>query len=160
MHNLQKSSTFVADFSSMQKKEQYIIDLDRLSEGRHTFSFELDSDFLSGMEKTELLGIDAKANADLTLRADGLDLNMDICGKVTVCCDRCLDPMELDVNVSEKHIETEEGTKQLDLAWTAYEMIIVNLPVVHSHPLGGCNPQMAALLQNHLCSTAEDPEAI
>ncbi len=160
MHNSQKCSTFAADFSPMIDKEQYIVDLDRLSEGKYDFSFTLDKDFLSGIDKTELIDIEAEVNADLTLRADDFDLTLDVKSTATITCDRCLDPMQIKVNAQEEHVETEEGVKKIDLAWLAYEMIIVNLPTVHSHPVGGCNPEMAALLQSHLCSTEEEPETI
>jgi hypothetical protein len=29
---------------------------------------------------------------------------------------------------------------------------------VHSHQEGGCNPEMDALLQDHLCTSLEDEE--
>ena len=48
--------------------------------------------------------------------------------------------------------------KQIDLSWLAYELIIVNLPLVHSHQDGGCNPEMDALLQDHLCAEVEDED--
>jgi proteasome lid subunit RPN8/RPN11 len=42
--------------------------------------------------------------------------------------------------------EDEQSTDTLDLAWLTYEMIIINLPLVHSHPDGECNPDMQPLL--------------
>ena len=60
----------------------------------------------------------------------------------------------------EEYQELEEEVKQLDLAWLAYELIIVNLPLVHSHQDGGCNPDMDALLQDHLCTALEDENDI
>jgi uncharacterized metal-binding protein YceD (DUF177 family) len=83
---------------------------------------------------------------------------MDIVGQVQVTCDRCLDSMDVDVDIYEEEMELEDDPKQLDLAWLAYELIIVNLPLVHSHQDGGCNPEMDALLQDHLCTALDDEE--
>ena len=59
--------------------------------------------------------------------------------------------------------EEDEQTDTLDLRWLAYEMITINLPLVHSHPDGECIPDMQNLLQAlgvsqddiHLSSTVE-----
>ena len=59
---------------------------------------------------------------------------------------------------AEDDMDLDEDTKTLDLEWLAYELVIVNLPLVHSHQPGGCNPQMDALLQSHLCTEPEDED--
>ena len=96
----------------------------------------------------------------LILHEDDFVVDMDIVGQVQVTCDRCLDAMNVDVDIYEEEMELEEDVKQLDLAWLAYELIIVNLPLVHSHQDGGCNPDMDALLQNHLCTALDDDNDI
>ena len=65
--------------------------------------------------------------------------------------------MDVAVN-AEDDMEMDEGTEMLDLEWLAYELVIVNLPLVHSHQPGGCNPMMDALLQDHLCTMPEDED--
>ena len=136
-----------------------MVSLDKLEVGNYQFDFQLDNTYFSGIEKTELLGGMVNVKAQLSLRQDDFDLQMSVQGMVQVTCDRCLDSMDVEVN-AEEMLEFEEGTRELDLEWLAYEMIIVNLPLVHRHPEGGCNPEMDALLQNHLCRTEEEPETI
>ncbi len=144
----------------MGKKEGHIIELNALEIGHYDYRFELDNTYFSTIEKTELLGGKVEVNAQLDLRADDYDLSLTIYGKVQVTCDRCLDPVDIEVDNTEDMAPLLGEVEAIDLDWLAYEQIIVNLPLVHCHPEGGCNPEMAALLQNHLCSTPEEPDAI
>lgn len=143
----------------MQANLENRVCLDRLEVGKHTWEYELDDAFFRSIEKTELLGGKVQAVAELNLGEESFSLVVSVRGTVQVTCDRCLDPMDIAVDTREE-LEMEEDTRELDLNWLAYELIIVHLPLVHSHREGGCNPEMAALLQNHLCCALEDPEAI
>ncbi len=133
------------------------IQLDTLKDGVYDYAFVLDDTYLSGIEKSEMLGGMVDARAHLTIRGIHTDLHISVNGTVRLTCDRCLEPMELSVQ-GEDDFEVEDGEKELDLCWLAYELTAVHLPLVHCHPEGGCNPEMVALLQNHLRSTEEDPE--
>ena len=142
----------------MSEKTPHIIQLNTLQIGAHRFDFQLDNAYFTSIESSELLGGNVAVNAELTLREDDFALCVRVNGQVQVTCDRCLDAMNVDVDVEESEIDFEEDTKQIDLAWLAYELIIVNLPLVHSHQDGGCNPEMAALLQDHLCTAVDDED--
>ena len=142
----------------MSDKTAHIVLLDQLEIGEHLFDFQLDREYFTTIDNTELLGGAVDVKVRLILREDDFAVDMDIVGQVQVTCDRCLDAMNVDVDIYEEEMELEEDVKQLDLAWLAYELIIVNLPLVHSHQDGGCNPDMDALLQNHLCTTLDDEE--
>ena len=144
----------------MSDKTAHIVLLDQLEIGEHLFDFQLDREYITTIENTELLGGAVDVKVRLILREDDFVVDMDIVGQVQVTCDRCLDAMNVDVDIYEEEMELEEDVKQLDLAWLAYELIIVNLPLVHSHQDGGCNPDMDALLQNHLCTALDDDNDI
>ena len=144
----------------MSDKTAHIVLLDQLEIGEHLFDFQLDREYFTTVENTELLGGAVDVKVRLILREDDFVVDMDIVGRVQVTCDRCLDAMNVDVDIYEEEMELEEDVKQLDLAWLAYELIIVNLPLVHSHQDGGCNPDMDALLQNHLCTALDDDNDI
>lgn len=143
----------------MQANLENRVCLDRLEVGKHTWEYELDDAFFRSIEKTELLGGKVQAVAELNLGEESFSLVVSVRGTVQVTCDRCLDPMDIVVDTREE-LDMEEDTRELDLNWLAYELIIVHLPLVHSHQEGGCNPEMAALLQRHLCSTEEEPEIL
>ena len=144
----------------MSDKTAHIVLLDQLEIGEHLFDLQLDREYLTTIDNTELLGGAVDVKVRLILREDDFAVDMDIVGQVQVTCDRCLDAMSVDVDIYEEEMELEEDVKQLDLAWLAYELIIVNLPLVHSHQDGGCNPDMDALLQNHLCTALDDDNDI
>lgn len=139
----------------MSAEKPHIIDLSTLQVGRYSYDYELDSLYFRTVEKTEILGGKVQAHADLDLRERDFDLRMQVSGTVQVTCDRCLEPMDVTIR-AEEDMDLDEGTQTLDLDWLAYELAVVNLPLVHSHQPGGCNPQMDALLQDHLCTTQEE----
>ena len=142
----------------MSEKPLHIVELDKLELGEHLFDFQLDNSYVNSLESSELLGGDVDVKVRLIVREDDFSVDVDAYGTVQVTCDRCLDAMDVEVDIYEEDIDFEEEPKTLDLAWLAYELIIVNLPLVHSHQDGGCNPEMAALLQDHLCTALDDEE--
>lgn len=150
----------------MSEQKSHIIDLSTLEVGYYVFDYQLDNAYFATVEKTELLGGQISAKAILDLREEDFDLTIGVEGIVQVTCDRCLDPMDIRMDVEERVNLEDEGEesvdkiKTIDLDWLAYEMIVVNLPLVHSHQPGGCNPQMDALLQDHLCTDPEDEQTI
>ena len=136
---------------------------ERLEHGKHEFDFVLDSAWFRALEKTEVLGGEVAVHAVLITGGGQQDkgslLSLEAKGTVQVTCDRCLEPMDIAVDAADEMLlEPEQEKTGVDLAWTAYETVSVNLPMVHCHPAGGCNPAMDALLQNHLCSAVEEPE--
>ena len=168
MHNSKKSSTFAPDFALMSEQTHTIIDLSRLPIGTHRFDIQLDSDFFANVEKSEILSGNVSCKAVLNLREEDYQLTITVQGTVFVVCDRCLDPMPIEIDTSEE--VTDEGLPvtgepithnpspiTLDLSWLAYEIVSINIPLVHSHQAGGCNKQMDLLLQSHLCADP-DPE--
>ena len=147
--------------------------LNELPRGRHHFSYHLDDGFIEdlpvryGVDKSEITGCTIEAEADLTLRESDYSLHIQAKGRVELICDRCLAPMDYPIEVADDILPDESdeafsGPGQrsacdtLDLRWLTYELITLNLPLVHSHPEGECMPDMQRLLQSHLCSTMED----
>jgi len=138
---------------------EHIIELDKLEIGNHSFDFQLDSTYFISIDNTELLGGNVAVKAELDLHTSSFTLHVWVDGVVQVTCDRCLDKMDQPIQADDD-MEIEPDARTLDLNWLAYELIVVNLPLVHSHQPGGCNPEMDALLQSHLCCTTEEPETL
>ena len=166
MHNSKKSSNFALDFARMSEQNHYIIDLSRLPIGTHVFDIQLDNEFFAGLEKSEILSGEVVAKATLNLREEDYQLNMAVQGTVFVVCDRCLDPMPLEID-DEQEIYSEDepngqmiNDKMVNLQWLAYEIVSINIPIVHSHQPGECNQQMELLLHDHLCDDLEPEEDI
>ena len=151
-----KSSNFAVDFAHMSEQSHYIIDLSRLPVGTHSFDIQLNNDFFSSLEKTEILSGDVAAEVTLNLREEDYTLNIAVQGTVFVVCDRCLDPMPLEIDDEQEIFSEDEQNEQMvDLSWLAYEIVSINIPIVHSHQPGECNQQMELLLHDHLCDEPE-----
>ena len=142
----------------MSENDHYMIDLKRLPLGTHSFDFQLDDDFFASLEKSEILNGNVVCKATLNLREEDYQLNIAVHGTVFVVCDRCLDPMPLEIeDEQEIFSEDEENGQMVNLQWLAYEIVSINIPIVHSHQPGECNQQMELLLHDHLCDDL-DPE--
>ena len=166
-----KSSNFAPDFASMSENNHYIIDLKRLPLGSHSFDIQLNDDFFASLEKSEILSGTVDGKVTLNLREEDYQLNIAVQGTVFVVCDRCLDPMPLEIEDEQEIFSEDEETgdddeivnrnssfpQSLDLSWLVYEIVSVNIPIVHSHQPGECNQQMELLLQSHLCAEP-DPD--
>ena len=148
----------------MSEQNHYIVDLKRLPVGTHLFDFQLDSDFFSSLEKSEILSGEVVAKAVLNLREEDYQLNIAVQGTVFVVCDRCLDPMPIEIDAEQEIFSGDEEEEPLNsqlstlnLSWLAYEIVSINIPLVHSHQAGECNKQMELLLHDHLCDEP-DPD--
>ncbi len=166
MHIPNICCTFAADFALMSEHDHYIIDLQRLPIGTHSFDIQLNNDFFASLEKTEILSGEVAATAVLNLREEDYTLNIAVHGTVFVVCDRCLDPMPIDIDVDDEMIDSinddaaEPLNDEIDLSWLAYEIVSINIPLVHSHQAGECNKQMELLLHDHLCDELEPDEIV
>ena len=143
----------------MSEQNHYIIDLKRLPIDTHEFDIQLDDAFFEGLEKSEILRGKVDCKATLNLREEDYQLNIAVRGTVFVVCDRCLDPMPLEIEANDELMndEPEAPNDEIDLSWLAYEIVSINIPIVHSHQAGECNQQMELLLHDHLCDDL-DPE--
>ena len=147
----------------MSENDHYMIDLKRLPLGTHSFDFQLDDDFFASLEKSEILNGNVVCKATLNLREEDYQLNIAVHGTVFVVCDRCLDPMPLEIDDEQEIFSADEENDQMvngqtvNLQWLAYEIVSINIPIVHSHQPGECNQQMELRLHDHLCDDL-DPE--
>ena len=129
--------------------------------GQHVRELALDDAFFAGLDQDEILGGQCTATVDITTRETGASLRISVSGTVKVICDRCLDPMDVELEPFEDQvllklapeageddnaIYVAEANPVFDLGWLLYELIAVRLPVVHSHAEGECNPEMEAIL--------------
>jgi uncharacterized metal-binding protein YceD (DUF177 family) len=159
-----KSCTFAADFASMSENDHYMIDLSRLPLGTHSFDIQLDDDFFACLEKSEILSGKVVGKATLNLREEDYQLKIAVQGTVFVVCDRCLDPMPLEIEDEQEIFSEDEPNDQMvneqmvNLQWLVYEIVSINIPIVHSHQAGECNTQMELLLHDHLCDEPEPDE--
>jgi uncharacterized protein len=159
---------------------QYTIPFRGLKEGKHEFIFVVDSSFFEQFESSEVKKGLVNVRVELTRHIQFLELKFDIRGKITVNCDRCLDPFVTGINhqamlyirFGEQTVEQSddllilaEAEHEVRLDQFIYEYIHLALPIQRFHPeidgLSGCNPEMMEKLNAHHVGDAknasEDP---
>ena len=151
----------------------YTISFKGLSLGSHVFDWILDGGFFALYEMSEIG--DASISVQLTLVKHSLflELNFMLDGWVEVCCDRCLDPLKLEITSDSRmfvrfgeHADEDDsddddliilphGEDQLDVAQYLYEYAHLSLPIRRVHPdddngQSACNAEMISKLEQFL----------
>lgn len=142
---------------TLMHTDQYKVNLRSLPEGDHEYSWLLDDAYFERLSEGSMQGGEVEVDLMLRRTGDVFSLSFDYEGYVTVPCDRCLDPVEIDV-VSDREFVVKFGVEALeesdeilvvseldgvlDLEWILYEDIVLSLPIQRVHDAGECNPDM------------------
>ena len=124
------------------------------------FSWQAGKEFFESFENTEIL--DAHLDADVRVEKSGryIGVDCDVRGEVTVECDRCLDELDMPVDVEirlsvkygseESSEEPQPGEREvifvpdtdaeLDMSQIIYDYVCLSLPMQRTHAPGGCTP--------------------
>ncbi|MDO4692205.1 MAG: DUF177 domain-containing protein [Porphyromonadaceae bacterium] len=143
----------------MTNTDLYKLNLKSLSQGKHSFSYELDDSYFAGIESDEIHGGEVHVTVSLEKNGEVHKLELSYDGYVVVNCDRCLEPMELDaydtyemvVKFGSEYSEEDEvlilpeREGVLDLHWHLYEDIALSLPMQRMHEEGECDSSMMNL---------------
>ncbi len=137
--------------------------LKSLSIGVQEFNYHLDTAFFNDVEATEV----RDASVEATLKVDRKDdeiyqLSFEFSGEITIPCDRCLDDMRLPVDTTynltvkegEEYDDSDDKVlvipghwRELDLTPLMRDTVLLTIPIMHTHPDGGCNQQMLDRLE-------------
>ena len=118
--------------------QPFVVNLSDLGAGVNNFRAVADKQFFESFDNDEILDSDVQVDMTLHRKGGSVDVACYMKGKVTVCCDLCLDPLPLDVEVSFEDTLFPEGM-ELDLRQDVYDYIITSLPLKKVHPEGQCN---------------------
>lgn len=140
--------------------DKFIIPLNELTAGENRFSWQIGKEFFESFENTEIL--DAQLDIDASVEKSGryVGVDCDVCGRLVVECDRCLDELEMPVDVeirlsvkfgeADASEEVQEGEREvifipvdnaeLDMAQIVYDYVCTSLPLQRMHEVGECNP--------------------
>jgi len=160
----------------MEKQGLYTISFKGLSLGSHVFDWKVDGGFFASYEMSEIN--DAIINIQLTLvkHSRFFELNFVLNGWAGVRCDRCLDPLKIEITSEAKMIvkfgeqvgedDSEENDviilpyneDRLDVAQYLYEYVHLSLPIrrVHSGDANGqsdCNAEMIKKLEQYIINS-------
>ncbi len=141
----------------MQSGNPLHINLARVAEKGGRLEIELADRFFADLEQEEISGGDVHVSVAVRSSADAV-YKVEIAAKgcVTVPCDRCLDPLQLEVDTKElvyvKDDEPGEGDSPdmlyteadgtCDLSWCVYEIVETSLPMQRTHDVDDCNSDM------------------
>lgn len=153
--------------------DQYTIKLRSLSEGDHEYDWTLDDAFFARLSEGAIHGGEVFVDLDLRRTGEVFSLHLYYEGYVTTTCDRCLEPVDLDLEDERELVvkfghNPDESTDEilivdehngvLDLEWLLYEDVMLALPLQHMHPEGECSAEMMALYDAVATDQVRDPE--
>ncbi len=146
------------------KFSKYNIKLIGLSQGVHSYEYDLDQQFFKNIDGDEIRKGDVKATINMVVTSSTFDMAFDLKGVVQIPCNRCLDEMDQSIDAQNRLIvklgeeyseETDEiviiprDEGQINIAWFLYEYIVLNIPIKHYHEPGKCNRFMSTKLRKH-----------
>ena len=142
------------------------------------FSWQAGKEFFESFENTEIL--DAHLDADVRVEKSGryIGVDCDVRGEVKVECDRCLDeldmPIDVEIRLSVKYGSEEsseepqpgerevvfvpETDAELDISQIIYDYVCLSLPMQRTHEPGECNPEAMKYYGTPEGSDASDEE--
>ena len=150
-----------------------LVDLSSWQQQEETFHFCLDDAWFATLDNTAVDG--GHVDVEALLRRVGAHwlLSMNVTGRVTLPCDRCLQPLTLsvesdntmdvrlaDAGEEDDHLLLVDARQPvIDLSWLAYEQVVLTLPLRRVHEEGECTGEAAARWQqiNEEEDTPTDP---
>ena len=146
----------------MKRHKDYTIPYTGLKIGRHEFEFKLGNSFFEQFEYSEIGDCDIFIDVTLEKQATMLVLDFDIEGVIVTLCDRCQEPIEVEIEATEQlivkfgdytgSIEDEilvhgPGEHELNLAPYFYEYAHLAMPPKRVHDsMDQCNQDVIAYL--------------
>ncbi len=149
----------------------YKVQLAQLKDGHHEQDFVVDTEFFKNMERTDIHKADVKVHLDLEKKHDVYDCTFHCQGYVEVACDRCLDPLEIEIatdyhiivkygdsynDESDDILVIPESNPYLNVAYMLYDTIVLCIPLRHVHPIGKCNRAMLTALSKHRSAASDN----
>ena len=142
--------------------------------GIHTVECHLDESFFNTEEQTEVRRSDVDVTLTVTRKSETtyrLEIACD--GTVTIPCDRCLDDLDLPVEVDYRLNVEQMGTelddsndellivpsdwRELDTAPIVRDTVLLAIPMTHCHENeDDCNAEMLDVLDRHLAEAVPD----
>ena len=146
------------------------IDFQAIPEGESAVAARLGDEFFTSVDGSEITQGDVHVDVSIRKTIHFSEVHFHATGTVVVPCDRCLDPMDITVDVNEQ-LTVKTGSEYseedeliilaeeepvLDLSWYVYESVVLSLPVKHVHAPGKCNPAMIDMLNEHSATRSDD----
>ena len=158
--------------------DRFIIPLNGLTAGENNFFWQAGKEFFDSFENSEIL--DAQLDIEVRVEKSGryIGVDCDVSGKVVVECDRCLEELEMPVDLEvllsvkfgepESSDENQDGERdviflpvdntELDVKQIVYDYVCISLPIQRVHQEGECNPVALRYLEPQVTSEPSEVE--
>lgn len=129
------------------------IDLSAAAMSGNMLNVSLSDGFFEALEQDELTGGNVRVEAGVKADSGGevMHVALHVTGEVRTLCDRCLDEVTYDVDVTDTvdvaADDLPQPPERYDLAWDVYEAVVLSLPLQRVHADGDCNADMLARLE-------------
>lgn len=166
----------------MKHIKGYSVNIFALTDGEHSFDFQINKAFLAHFDTPLVDDIDVNVNLQLVKLPTLLELEIQSKGTVPAICDLCAEEFDLEIKGEEKLvvkfvdvipenadptevIYLQSGEHHLELAETLYEAVMLSIPIQKRHPLDEngqptCDPDTLAYLNKETNDEAEESESI
>jgi len=128
----------------MKKLGHFSIPIEGLKDGKREFMFDLDNEFFTEFENSPVKAGNFKARLELEKKSNLIKLDFDIEGTMHTPCDRCLEDIDLPLQMEDhliikykdEAVEEEEviyitrDTDHINVAKYLYECVCLNLPLI------------------------------
>lgn len=151
--------------------KQFVIEFSGLKTGIHEFEFEIVDLFFDQFSIEDVNGGDIHVGFSLNKKENMMELNFELTGTINTTCDRCLDPLEIDIvtdnqvmvkfsdaasEANDELIVLGQEAYQLDIAPLIYEFITVQFPLRKVHEEKDCNQDVIDMLHTEVEDTEEN----
>ena len=144
--------------------------------GTHAVECHVDESFFNDAEQTEVRSADVDVNLKVTRKNENtFHLEISCNGTVTIPCDRCLEDLDLPVdldyrlNVEQMGTEYDDSSdellivpaewRELDAAPIVRDTLLLAIPMTHCHENpDDCNADMLDLLDRHSVEAVPDDD--
>ena len=164
----------------MNSQSFYNIAFKGLSQGKHTFEYDIESKFFSEFGGGVVNEGQVKVLITLDKQSALMILWFDVEGTVRVQCDRCLEMYDQPIKGSDRIFvkfgdkEFEDGDDviwvstndyQLNVAQLIYEFICLAVPIKNIHPNdengnSTCDPEMIKRLDNYIIKEGKEQNSV
>ncbi|MCK9203534.1 MAG: DUF177 domain-containing protein [Bacteroidales bacterium] len=167
-------ATFLREVEKLNFAGQYEVLFTGLKPGEYFFDFQIGRTFFENSESDGIKDGEVRVRVRMDREERMMDLHFHIEGKVNVPCDRCNEPMDIEIageerliiKLGDRYFEESEDVQiipetdnKIDLGPFIYEYIYLLLPARRVHPddesgNSTCNPEvlrrLKELSENHV----------
>lgn len=158
----------------MKKKTQrLLIPFSGLKEGKHEFDFSIDAEFFEQFEQSLVEQAKIDVQIDFEKKKNLLELDIQFEGSIDSICDRCSDPLTLELSSEDylivkfggedsedEHImHIEESAYELDISDQIYQLVNLALPAKIEHENEeDCDQEMIKKLNEYTTAREKEEE--